>query len=86
MSPAALGLLSLLIVALSSPVHCFPTGPPAAACETLSPDPVVHGGHGAEPQSGPCPWQLELDLAFDGDSGNYTYTPGGHYLCECTFV
>ena len=74
----AQGWISLLIIALCvlSPVLGFPSGPPAAACETLSPDRVSHE---AEPQSGPSPWQVDLSSFEIDGNGNYFYRPQRSY-------
>ena len=58
-------------------VEGLSAGPPAAACGTLSPDPVLHG---APPQETALPPQVldlsELDDDFDGE---LSYMPGETY-------
>lgn len=50
----ALALLAVL-AAGAAPALAFPSGAPESACKDLKP------GHGAEPSSGPAPFELSQD-------------------------
>ncbi len=56
----------------------FPDGAPAAACTTLSPDPVLHG---APPQTSIPPYEIDLSPFSDGNGG-FEYVPGIFYPCK----
>lgn len=60
-------------------VECFSTGPPAAACTTLSPNPTPHGG---PPQTTPVPYEVNISALAD-PNGGYSYEPGVTYMCKC---
>ena len=60
-----------------SSVEGFSGGPPAAACPTLSPDPAFHG---ADPQTSPVPYEVNLDSLLD-DTGGLSYVPGETFTC-----
>ena len=78
MHQAVLGFASLLVAALCNwrCVYSFPTGPPASACSTLSPD------HGATPQESSSPYQVDLSSLQDA-GGGLSYEPGETYLSKC---
>lgn len=48
-------LLALAMAALLQLASSFPSGAPESACKELKP------GHGAEPTSGPAPFELSQD-------------------------
>ena len=72
---ALLVFIATLICTLGQ-VRGLPTGPPAITCFTLSPHPAAHG---ADPQPGISPWQVNLTALYDG-AGNFSYSPGETYL------
>ena len=75
--------MALLVVFLLSVVvgvvNAFPSGAPAAACDTLTPQ------HGTSSQNSPVPYVINMDQFSDGNGG-FWYTPGQTYTCEfaCT--
>ena len=75
---AASMLLFLAMVACPSPVRAFSDGAPLGACSTLSPDPSRHG---ANPQSSPVPYTIDLAV-FDDGNGSLSYQPGMTYQRE----
>ena len=71
-------VIFLVAASIFSTVECFPSGPPAAACATLSPNPTVHG---AQPQTSPVPYAINLSALDDGNGG-FSYEPGMTYRRE----
>ena len=69
-------LLSMLAV------EGFPGGAPSDACSTLSPS---SPDHGAEPQTTPPPYQVDLRRLPDAD-GNYSYLPGTTYIIRLSMI
>ena len=67
----------LLVLSSGLSCYCYPSGAPAAACGTLSPDPVAHQ---AAPQSSPPPYWLNL-TSLD-HNGVASYVPGETYLSK----
>ncbi len=74
---AAVLLVSLLSAILVNHVECFSSGAPLEACGTLSPLPA---GHGAQPQTTPVPYELDLSSLLD-ENGDFSYVPGETYTC-----
>ena len=66
-----LGLLSLVNL-----VESYSDGAPSDACGTLSPDP---GRHGAQPQTSPVPYEVDLSALRSGTTNTYCYVPGETY-------
>jgi hypothetical protein len=62
----------------------FGIGAPSEACSTLSPSSVDHG---ADPQSTPPPYEIDL-ARLPSENGDYSYTPGETYSIarECVLV
>ena len=71
-------VLFLGLVSLVNLVESFGTGAPAGACGTLSPDPAQHG---ADPQTTPVPYEVDLSALRNGTTNNYCYVPGETYEC-----
>ena len=73
-------MLFLLFAAglLRNAVKGFPTGAPAGACGDLTPD---ISQHGAQPQFGQVPYEVDLTPLSDGNNG-YEYEPGETYTCK----
>ena len=75
-----------LLLVLSSRLicYCWPSGAPAAACETLSPDPISHQAAPQDspsaPQDSPSPYWLNL-TSLD-HNGVASYVPGETYLSK----
>lgn len=76
LAPGTVFLLMASICSWKS-VEGFSEGPPAAACDTLSPNPAAHG---APPQLTPLSFQL-IDLTQLGENANGSsfYIPGQTY-------
>ena len=68
-----LNVLTLLFAVCISTICCFPTGAPAAACSTLSPS------HGAPAQTTSVPYEINMDIFRDPETGNLLYTPNSPY-------
>ena len=79
---AASMFLFLAMVACPSPVRAFSNGAPPGACSTLSPDPSQHG---ANPQSSPVPYTIDLAV-FDDGNGSFSYQPGMSYQRELNTI
>ena len=79
---AASMLLFLAMVACPSPVRAFSGGAPPGACSSLSPSSSpTPNGHGANPQSSPVPYTIDLAV-FDDGNGSLSYQPGMTYQRE----
>ena len=52
-----------------------------AACSTLSPDATQHG---ADPQTSPVPYELDLYTFARSGGDGYAYTPDTGYHCKST--
>ncbi len=72
----------LVLCTLGPLVSAFPSGAPAAACVTLSPNPAMHL---ADPQEeSTLPYYLNFTKLVRLDSGVYGYKPGETYTSECS--
>ncbi len=72
----------LVLCTLGPLVLAFPSGAPAAACITLSPNPT---GHGAQPQEeSSLPYYLNFTNLVPLESGVYGYMPGETYISKCS--
>ncbi len=69
----------LIVAALAGVALTFPSGPPAVACTTISPDPASHG---AQPQGGNGGYVIATDLILNTVDGVYNYTAGQTYNGE----
>ncbi len=56
-------------------VECRSSGAPSEACATLSPNPTAHG---AQPNTGPVPYIIDLSDFDEGDNV-LEYQPGATY-------
>ena len=70
-------LLCFLVAAnLRNFAEGLPSGAPASACSTLTPNPISHA---ADPQIGSVPYEVDLSELSDG--GSFSYAPGMTYTC-----
>ena len=72
----------ILVSTLTTPTLCLPTGAPAAACETLTPE---HLGATTQPAS-TNPYELVLDEFVDPEDGTCYYIPGVTYTSMSLFT
>ena len=64
----------LLLVCLDA-VDGYPTGPPQGACAGMAPSTSAPpGGHGANPQSGPAPYNVTTNVPDEGAKTGNSYT------------
>ena len=52
------------------------SGAPAAACDNLSPD---QGAHGGFPQTSTVPYEIDMNVFHDTNTGQMLYTPATPY-------
>ena len=78
-------LLFITAAVYVSTVSGYILGAPVQACTTLSPDP---GAHGAPPQTTTVPYEIDMSVFGDDNSGQLLYTPATAYQsknnCVCT--
>ena len=66
----------LLLLGRLEHANGLPSGAPASACGTLTPNAFFHGG----PQDTPVPYEVDISALSDG-SGGFEYVPGQQYQC-----
>ena len=68
--------LGITITCLVNLVESFSSGAPSGACGTLSPNPTRHG---ADPQTTPVPYEVDLSALRNGNTDTYCYIPEETY-------
>ena len=71
----------VLIALYARGVESFPSGAPAAACDTLTPTQDSGRGHVEPPQNTTVPYMIDIISPFN-DNGTLRYTPGQTYTCK----
>lgn len=71
-----LNVLTLLFTVCISTVCCHPDGAPAEACSTLSPS---QAGHGEPARQTSVPYEINMDVFRDTETGKLLYTPSSPY-------